>query len=267
MDSLQAVVLGIVQGLTEFLPVSSSGHLVLVPWALGWGEPGLLFDTLVHWGTLLAVVAYFWDDLWAMIKAWVDSVRRRKIDNPQAWMAWLIIFGTIPAVIIGYLLNDFFESLFSAPVAVGAFLIVTGFILAASEFFYPRITKRPAVRLPDALVIGLAQAAAICPGLSRSGLTMSAGILRGATREQAARFSFLLSIPIILGAGLMQVVSAIEEPGSVALLPLALGFAAAAISGYLAIQFLLGFVRRRKLWPFAIYCWVAGIAALLASLL
>lgn len=267
MDSLQAVLLGIVQGLTEFLPVSSSGHLVLVPWALGWGEPGLLFDTLVHWGTLLAVVTYFWTDLWGMVKAWVDSVRRRKVDTPEAWMAWLIIIGTIPAMIIGVLLEDFFEKLFSAPAAVGAFLIVTGAILAMSEIFYPRIKKRPAVRLPDALLIGLAQAAAICPGLSRSGLTISAGVFCGATREAAARFSFLLSIPIILGAGLLQVLAAIGEPGSSSLLPLALGFAAAAISGYVAIHFLLGFVRRRKLWPFAIYCWAIGIAALLANVL
>jgi undecaprenyl-diphosphatase len=267
MDSLQTVVLGIVQGLTEFLPVSSSGHLVLVPWALGWGEPGLLFDTLVHWGTLLAVVVYFWTDIWGMVKAWVDSLKRRKIDTPQARMAWLLIAATIPAAVIGYAFSDFFESLFSAPAAVGAFLIVTGTILAISEFFYPRITKRTSLRLPDALFIGLAQAAAICPGLSRSGMTISAGIFRGLTREAAARFSFLLSVPIILGAGAAQILNAVGEPGTTAILPLALGFTAAVISGYLAIHFLLGFVRRRKLWPFAIYCWVVGIAVLLASLL
>jgi undecaprenyl-diphosphatase len=123
------------------------------------------------------------------------------------------------------------------------------------------------VRLPDALVIGLAQAAAICPGLSRSGLTITAGMFRGLTREAAARFSFLLSVPIILGAGLMQVLGAVREPAGTALLPLALGFTAAAISGYLAIHFLLGFVRRHKLWPFAIYCWALGIAALLSNVL
>jgi undecaprenyl-diphosphatase len=267
MDSLQAVVLGIVQGLTEFLPVSSSGHLVLVPSALRWGEPGLLFDTLVHWGTLLAVVAYFWTDLCGMVKAWVDSVIRRRIETPEARMAWFIIAATVPAAAIGYLLNDFFESLFSAPVAVGAFLIATGLILAASEVFYPRIAKRTSLRLPDALLIGLAQAAAICPGLSRSGLTMSAGISRGLTREAAARFSFLLSVPIILGAGLTQIVKAIGEPGANAWFPLALGFTAAALSGYLAIHFLLGFVRRHKLWPFAFYCWAVGLAVLAATLL
>lgn len=267
MNSLQAVILGIVQGLTEFLPVSSSGHLVLIPQALGWGEPGLLYDTLVHWGTLLAVVVYFWEDLWGMIRAWVDSVRRRRVDTPQAWMAWLIILGTIPAAVVGFLLQDFFERLFSAPAAVGGFLIVTGAILTASEVVYPRRGKRTVVRLPDALVIGLAQAAAICPGLSRSGLTIAAGVFRGLTREMAARFSFLLSVPIILGAGLTQVVHAIRGPEDTALLPLALGFAGAAISGYLAIHFLLGFVRRRRLWPFAIYCWAVGLVALGASIL
>jgi len=202
-----------------------------------------------------------------MAKAWVDSVIRRRIDTPQARMAWLIIAATIPAAILGYLLNDFFESLFSAPAAVGAFLIVTGTILAISEVFYPRITKRTSLRLPDALLIGLAQAAAICPGLSRSGLTITAGIFRGLTREAAARFSFLLSVPIILGAGAAQILKAVGEPGTTAILPLALGFTAAAISGYLAIHFLLGFIRRRKLWPFAFYCWAVGLAVLAATLL
>jgi undecaprenyl-diphosphatase len=238
MDSLQAVILGLVQGITEFLPISSSGHLVLVPWALGWGEPGLLFDTVLHWGTLVAVVVYFWDDLWSLVRAWVDSIARRKVDTPQAWLAWLVLLGTLPAAIIGFLLNDFFESLFSAPVAVAAFLVGTGLILAAAETFYDRIRKVDTLRLGDALVVGLAQAAAIAPGLSRSGLTITAGIFRGLGREAAARFSFLLSVPIILGAGLTQMA-----------------------------HFLLGFVRRRRFWPFAVYCWVVGIAALAVIIL
>ncbi|GAB4407000.1 MAG: undecaprenyl-diphosphate phosphatase [Anaerolineales bacterium] len=267
MDSLQAVILGLVQGLTEFLPVSSSAHLVLVPWALGWGEPGLLFDTVLHWGTLVAVVVYFWDDLWSLVRAWVDSIARRKVDTPQAWLAWLILIGTIPAAVIGFLLSDFFESLFSAPVAVAAFLIGTGLILAAAETSYDRIRKVDTLRLGDALVVGLAQAAAIAPGLSRSGLTITAGIFRGLGREAAARFSFLLSVPIILGAGLSQMAHAIASPGATAWFPLVLGFASAAISGYLAIHFLLGFVRRRRFWPFAVYCWVVGLAALAAVIL
>lgn len=262
MDSLQAVILGLVQGLTEFLPVSSSAHLVLVPWALGWGEPGLLFDTVLHWGTLVAVVVYFWDDLWSLVRAWVDSIARRKVDTPQAWLAWLILIGTIPAAVIGFLLSDFFESLFSAPLAVAAFLIGTGLILAAAETSYDRIRKVDTLRLGDALIVGLAQAAAIAPGLSRSGLTITAGIFRGLGREAAARFSFLLSVPIILGAGLSQIAHAVASPGATAWFPLVLGFASAAISGYLAIHFLLGFVRRRRLWPFAVYCWVVGLAAL-----
>ncbi len=267
MDSLQAVILGLVQGLTEFLPVSSSAHLVLVPWALGWGEPGLLFDTVLHWGTLVAVVVYFWDDLWSLVRAWVDSIARRKVDTPQAWLAWLILIGTIPAAVIGFLLSDFFESLFSAPLAVAAFLIGTGLILAAAETSYDRIRKVDTLRLGDALIVGLAQAAAIAPGLSRSGLTITAGIFRGLGREAAARFSFLLSVPIILGAGLSQIAHAVASPGATAWFPLVLGFASAAISGYLAIHFLLGFVRRRRFWPFAVYCWVVGLAALAAVIL
>ncbi|MBC7259409.1 MAG: undecaprenyl-diphosphatase UppP [Chloroflexi bacterium] len=267
MNSLQAVILGIVQGLTEFLPVSSSGHLVLVPWALEWGQPGLLFDTVLHWGTLVAVVVYFWDDLWSLVRAWVRSVAARKVDTPQARLAWLILIATIPAAVIGYLLEDFFESLFSAPVAVGGSLIGTGLILAAAEWAYPRIRKVQTLRLGDALIVGLAQAAAICPGLSRSGLTIAAGIFRGLGRESAARFSFLLSVPIILGAGLAQLAPAIATPGATAWFPLALGFASAAISGYLAIHFLLGFVRRRRFWPFAAYCWIVGLAALAVSVL
>ncbi|MGB9593677.1 MAG: undecaprenyl-diphosphatase UppP [Anaerolineae bacterium] len=267
MDSLQAVILGLVQGLTEFLPVSSSAHLVLVPWALGWGEPGLLFDTVLHWGTLVAVVVYFWDDLWTLVRAWVRSVAARKVDTPQAWLAWLILIGTIPAAVLGFLLGDFFESLFSAPVAVAAFLIGTGLILAGAETFYDRIRKVDTLRLGDALIVGLAQAAAIAPGLSRSGLTITAGIFRGLGREAAARFSFLLSVPIILGAGLAQVIPALGNPGSTAWFPLVLGFASAAISGYLAIHFLLGFVRHRRFWPFAAYCWVVGLAALAVNIL
>jgi len=267
MNSLQAVILGIVQGLTEFLPVSSSGHLVLVPWALGWGEPGLLFDTVLHWGTLVAVVVYFWDDLWSLIRAWARSVATRKVDTPQARLAWLILIATIPAAVIGYLLSDFFESLFSSPAAVGGFLMGTALILAAAEWAYPRIRKVETLRLGDALIVGLAQAAAIAPGLSRSGLTISAGVLRGLGREPAARFSFLLSVPIILGAGLTQVAHALGNPGSAGAFPLALGFASAAISGYLAIHFLLGFVRRQRLWPFAAYCGLVGLVALAVSVL
>lgn len=267
MDSLQAVILGAVQGLTEFLPISSSAHLVLVPWALRWESPGLLFDTVLHWGTLLAVVVYFWADLWSLARAWVDSIARRKVDTPQAWLVWLILLATVPAAVIGYLFGDFFEGLFSAPSAVSGFLLVTGLILAAAEWAYPRTRKVDTLRLGDAVIVGLAQAAAIAPGLSRSGLTIAAGIFRGLGRESAARFSFLLSVPIILGAGLSQMVHAVATPGATAWFPLVLGFASAAISGYLAIHFLLGFVRRRRFWPFAAYCWAVGLAALVANVL
>jgi undecaprenyl-diphosphatase len=267
MNALQAIILGIVQGATEFFPISSSGHLVLVPWTLGWPEPGVLFDTVLHWGTLLAVVVYFAADLWVLIRAWFGSLVQRKIATAEARIAWLIIIATIPAAVIGYLFESYFEQLFSSPVAVGVFLAMTGLILAVGEVFYQRIRKRATPRVSDALVIGLAQAAAIAPGLSRSGLTITAGMFRGMKREAAARFSFILSVPIILGAGLAQIVKALGESATTGWFPLVLGFAGAAMAGYIAIHFLLQLVQRRPLWVFAIYCWIVAAAVLVANVL
>lgn len=267
MDPLQSIILGIVQGLAEFLPISSSGHLVLVPWAFGWANPGLLFDTLAHWGTLVAVLVYFRSDLWALLRAWVESLRRRKVDSSEARIAWLILIATVPGAIIGYLFESTFESLFASPASAGLFLIVTGAVLVASDVAHRRIRRIQQPRLSDAILIGFAQAAAIAPGLSRSGLTIAAGVFRGLTREAAARFSFLLSVPIILGAGLAQVVKALEATGGTPWFALALGFVSAAVSGYLAIHFLLRFVQRHRLWPFAAYCWLLAAAVLVAGAL
>ncbi len=267
MNPLQSIILGIVQGAAEFLPISSSGHLVLVPWAFGWADPGLLFDTLVHWGTLLAVAVYFASDLWALLRAWVESVLQRRIDNAEARVAWLILIATIPGAIIGYLLEGYFESLFTSPASVGLLLILTGIVLVASDAAYRKTRRIQHPRLSDALIIGFAQAAAIAPGLSRSGMTIAAGVFRGLTREAAARFSFLLSFPIILGAGLAQIAKTVGEVGGETWLPLALGFVSAALSGYLAIRFLLRFVQRHRLWPFALYCWLVAAAVLIAGAL
>lgn len=267
MNPLQSIILGIVQGAAEFLPISSSGHLVLAPWAFGWGNPGLLFDTLVHWGTLLAVLAYFWNDLWALLRAWVDSVLRRRVDSAEARMAWLILAATIPGAVIGYLFEDYFESLFASPGTVALLLVVTGLVLVASDAAHRRVRRIQHPRLSDAILIGFAQAAAIAPGLSRSGLTIAAGVFRGLTREAAARFSFLLSVPIILGAGLSQIGKSLGAAGGTAWLPLVLGFVSAAASGYLAIRFLLRFVRQHRLWPFAVYCWLVAAAVLVAGAL
>ncbi len=278
MNIIQAIVLGIVQGLTEFIPISSSGHLVLVPWALGWPSPGLLFDTMLHWGTLAAVVIYFWRDWIEIIRGFFRSLFTRgpwssaaggRLAHPDNRLAWAIILGTIPAVVIGFLFKDFIESLFNTPAAVGAFMLVTAAILALSERYGRRERPLDCINIPDSVAVGFAQAAAIAPGLSRSGATISAGLARGLDRESAARYSFLLATPAILGAGLLQLfdVARGTEPAVTSAAAVVAGTLAAAIVGYLCIRFLLSYLRRGKLYPFAIYCAVVGVLVIVASLL
>ena len=268
MDILQAIVLGILQGATEFIPVSSSGHLVLVPWLLRWPEPGLVFDTMVHWGTLLAVLAYFWRDWWRLITAWLRGLFRWDWSDPHARMLWLLVIGSVPAALLGLFLEDFFESLFSEPVWVSIFLLVTAALLIVSERLARQGREARDLNWKDALIIGAAQGAAIAPGISRSGATISAGLWRGLTRADAARFSFMLSTPVILGAGLLQLLGLREEPAAQANLSvLAAGFVAAALAGYICIWALLRYLQRGRLYPFAIYCALAGTFFLLVALL
>jgi undecaprenyl-diphosphatase len=267
MDVLQAIVLGILQGATEFIPISSSGHLVLVPWLLGWPPPGMVFDTLVHWGTLLAVVAYFWRDWWLLITAWLRGLVRWDWRDSRARMMWLLILGSVPAALLGYFLEDFFESLFSEPAWVSVFLLVTAGLLAASEWLARQARQARDLNWKDALIIGLGQAAAIAPGISRSGATISAGLWRGLERAEAARFSFLLGTPIIFGAGLFQILELFQEPDPLANASiLAAGFVAAAIAGYVCIWALLRYLQRGRLHPFAVYCVVAGTFFLIVAL-
>jgi undecaprenyl-diphosphatase len=266
MEIIQAIVLGLVQGATEFIPVSSSGHLVLVPWLLGWDSPGLVFDTVVHWGTLVAVLAYFWRDWLALILAWLRGLLRWDWRDPLARLAWLLILGSIPAALIGFLLEDFFESLFGKPVWVSFFLLVTAGLLALSERLGKRSRVMGDLRWHDALLIGLVQAAAIAPGISRSGATMATGLFRGLQRPDAARFSFLLATPIIFGAGLFKLLDLFAVPDPLSHVPLLLvGFLTAAIVGYLCIWGLLRYLQRGTLYPFAIYCAFAGVFCLIVA--
>jgi undecaprenyl-diphosphatase len=263
MDIIQAIILGIVQGATEFIPISSSGHLVLVPWLFGWDPPGLVFDTVVHWGTLVAVLAYFWRDWLALITAWLRGLCRWDWRDPEARLMWLLILGSIPAAVMGFLLEDFFESLFGKPAWVGVFLLVTAGLLALSERLGERTRELEYLRWPDALAIGLGQAAAIAPGISRSGATIATGLFRGLQRPAAARFSFLLATPIIFGAGLFKLGDLFSAPDPLAQVPaLMVGFLAAAVSGYLCIWGLLRYLKQGKLYPFAIYCACAGVFCL-----
>ena len=281
MNLFQAFFLGVLQGATEFLPVSSSGHLVLVPWLLGWASPGLAFDAVVHWGTALAVIAYFWRDWVCLVRAAFLSLRaltlRRLRAEPSlepspgsrdARLAWFILLGTVPAALIGWLLEDFFEEMFARPAAAAAFLLVTAALLTASERLGRRERNLDALAWPDVLLVGFAQALAIFPGVSRSGSTIAAGLARGLRREPAARFSFLLATPVILGAGLLKVVDLAQMGGLAAQVPtLAIGFAAAAVVGFACIHFLLRYLQRHRLYPFAVYCAILGLVCLVVALI
>ncbi|MDY7040174.1 MAG: undecaprenyl-diphosphatase UppP [Chloroflexota bacterium] len=267
MTPIQALILGLVQGAAEFIPVSSSGHLVLVPWLLRWPEPGLAFDITLHWGTLAAVVAVFWRDLWRLVVAWLHSLHSRSLDDVEARVAWWIIVGTVPGVAFGLILNEPLERLFSAPEIVAVFLLITAAILSLSERLGRRDRDLDRMTWLDALLVGVGQALAIMPGISRSGATIASGLLRGLKRETAARFSFLLSTPIIVGAGLPPLLELAQAGDLSGRLPtLILGFAAAAISGYLCIRLLLNYLQQHKLYIFAAYCAVAGLVCLIVAL-
>jgi len=269
MTLFQALVLGIVQGVTEYIPVSSSAHLVLVPWLLGWPEAGFVFDVLVQWGTLVAVILYFWRDLVTLIAAALQGLATGKpLATADARLAWLILVGSLPAGVLGLLFKQDFERVFSAQTSVAALLLVTGLLLALSERLGARTRPLNTLTWPDALIVGLAQALAILPGISRSGATIAVGLGRHLDRAAAARFSFLLSIPALLGAGLVALKDLAEAGNALAALPvLVTGFIAAAISGYLCIAALLAYLRRRSLIIFALYCWLFGGLSLLVALL
>ena len=271
------IIIGIVQGLTEFLPVSSSAHLVFMHALTGFNsESNLAFDTVLHLGSLVAVIIYFWNDVIHMLKSFFASlmdIPRRQFkkgikEDKFKKLAWFVIIGTIPAGLAGYFFKDFFESLFSDITAVAFFLLITGFILWGSEMVSRKTQKKSSLKemsVKNSLIIGIAQACAIAPGISRSGATISAGLFLGLERELAARYSFLLSIPAILGAALVQVkdIGAGLDINTGAFVG---GFIAAAISGYLAIKLMLKLVKERDLLFFAYYCWIVGAFVLIWTL-
>ncbi len=277
MDIIQAIILGIVQGLTEFLPVSSSAHLVLVPKLLGVTYPNpsaaVAFDTVLHLGTLVAVIGFFWRDLVSIIAALISSLldlfrgkfRTGLKENSFKKLAWLIVVGTIPAGLAGILFQKQFDALFNNVVAVGFFLIITGILLWAAERVKTGHKEVKNISFKNALFIGIFEAFAIAPGISRSGATIAAGLFSGLERKLAARYSFLLSIPAIIGAAAVQVksIGAGYEANTAAIIA---GFLAAIIFGYLAIAFLLRIiVRKRSLIIFAVYCWIIGALTLILS--
>ncbi|GBE58298.1 undecaprenyl-diphosphatase [bacterium BMS3Abin01] len=265
MTVLQAIILGVVQGVTEFLPISSSGHLVIIPYLLGWEVPSTSFDVMLHLGTVTAVVGYFWRDLAEIATAFLRTGGEAQAGRR---VGFLVAVGTVPAVIAGYFLESTFEKFFLNPPAVAGFLLITGLLLIGTgvliEVGEDVGSKRRGLgrmKIRDAVYIGMMQALAIAPGISRSGTTISMGLFLGLKRETAARYSFLLSIPVIAGAAVLKMRHGIGGSG-VSNPALIAGFLAAALSGFAAVWFLMNFIRRHSLRVFAYYCWVVGAGVL-----
>ena len=264
MTHLETILLGVVQGLTEFLPVSSSGHLVIFENLLGFKEPEILLDASLHLGTLLAVCIYFRSDLKKMIQelwAWVAPGSQNGALGPHALLALMVVVGSIPTAFIGLIFKDPLEALFSSVTTVGVMLLVTGVIVGVTKFISRNHGKWDQVGIWMALAIGTVQGLAIIPGISRSGSTIVCALLLGLNRETAGRFSFLLSIPAIIGAvGLHLESDAIARVG---IAPLTVGFASSALVGFFALKLLMGMVKKGHFYYFAPYCWVVGILTII----
>lgn len=269
MTIFQSFILGIVQGLTEFLPVSSSGHLVLVPYWLGWQIPtdqAFVFDVLVQVGTLVAVFAYFWEDVMKLTRAALTGlVRREPFADPDSRMAWYIVLATIPAGIVGLGIKDLVEAAFNSVPETAFELLITAGLLVVAERIGRRDRSLTDFNGWDALVMGLFQVIAIFPGISRSGSTIVGGMIRNLDRAAAARFSFLMSIPIMLAAGLLSILDLVKMPNLAGFLPqIIVGFVTSAVVGYLSIRWLLGYLTKRPLFVFAVYVSVVGVVTLVS---
>lgn len=260
MDNIHALVLGALQGLTEVLPISSSAHLIIIPKLLGWAESGLTFDVSLHLGTLIALSLYFWRDIFDMIYSFFGSLSGKGLHTFGSRLPWYIIAGTIPAAIVGKTLEDPIERIFRQnPVLICSFLIIFGLLLAFADTTGAKRWKLDRITLTSAILIGIAQSLALIPGVSRSGITITAALFLGFNRETAARFSFLLSLPIVFGAAVLKVGYLLKTgiPAGEAT-PLLIGVASSAIFGYLSVVLLLKLVQRYSLYPFVWYRLAAG---------
>ena len=265
MGYFDAIILGIVQGLTEFLPISSSGHLVIFEHLLKISSDNIAFEVFVHFGTLLSVVVIYFNDIAQMIRSFFGGIIHKDIaarykSDTYFRLSIFVIIGTIPAVLAGLMLEDFFVSIFHNIHLVGVTLTVTGIFILLSHIIKPSEHELTAGR---SLLVGIAQSVAILPGISRSGFTISSGLLMGISREQAARFSFLLAIPAILGATLLHIIDLISTEGTDILAgPILTGFLFSFLVGYLAIRILLSVLKSGKFVWFAPYCFAAGLIVL-----
>lgn len=270
MSFFQALIQGIVQGLTEFLPVSSSAHLVIVPYLLNWNldpQKAFIFNVLVQLGTLVAVIIYFWKDLVSIITATLQGLKEKQpFATSERRLGWYIILGTIPAGLAGLILKSKVEEAFNSPTLTAILLFVTAILLSLAEILSKKEKGLDQLTWLDSLVIGLFQALAIFPGISRSGATVSGGLFKGYTREAAARFSFLLSVPIMLAAGLLSILDLVKADFFMDFLPtMIFGFVIAGIIGYFSIRWLLGYLKKNSLFGFALYCALLSIVTVFVA--
>lgn len=271
MTVIQSIILGIVQGLTEFIPISSSGHLVVIPFLLQWDIPpgeAFVFDVLVQVATLIAVLAFFWKDYYVILRGMFRGLSRRQPFATQpARLGWYILLASIPAGFAGIFLKELVEKAFANAIMTSIALFGTAILLVIAELVGKRQRKLVELTWFDALIIGIFQILALFPGISRSGTTITGGMARDLDRPTAARFSFLMAVPIMLAAGLAASIDLIAIPNLGAILPVFIpGFIAAAVVGYLAIGWLLSFLTRYSLYYFAVYCAIVGLIALLLAI-
>jgi len=272
MPIFEALILGLVQGLTEYIPVSSTAHLLLIPWLLGWqldADATFVFTILIQWGTLVGVLIYFWRDIWAIVRGVLDGlIKRQPLGTPDARLGWWIVVATLPAVLGGILFKKAVEVLYTQPIVIAIILMAAAGLMWVAERFGKRTRQIDSMTAVDAGIIGTWQVLALFPGVSRSSATVSGGMLRNFGRAEAARFSFLMSIPALLGAGVIAIKDLIEVKGLLATLaaPLAVGFVVAAISGYVSIRWLLGYLKTRPLNVFAYYRLAFGALIIIVAL-
>lgn len=264
MESLQAIILGLVQGLGEFLPISSTAHLILVPYFFGWQDPGLAFDVALHLGTLIAVIGFFWKDWLNIFRVAFENKSKIQFDQKNDFnekTLWFLVLATIPGVLAGYFLEARAETIFRSPLVIAGTLFLLGLILYLADKYLQHRKNIKQVNWKDAIVIGLSQAVAIIPGVSRSGATITVGLFLGLSRSSAARFSFLLSTPIILGATIFKMPELLKNGIN---WPIILGILVSAISGYLAIKYLLLLIEKIG---YGIFFWYRTLLAILICII
>ena len=268
MNLFHAAVLGAVQGFAEVLPISSSAHLILVPWLLKWPESGLTFDVALHLGTFLALAFYFRRDIVELVVSFFEVVATRRLDSPARRLPFLIIIATVPAAIVGKMFEHQVEDIFrSNPLLIASFLVLFGLLLGLVDYMGRKRLILDEIKLGGAMTIGLMQCLALMPGVSRSGITITAGLMLGFTRESAARFSFLMSLPIVAGAALLKTVHLLKHgiPAGEGL-PMLVGIVVSAGTGYISVALLLRLVQKKSLAPFVWYRVIVGGGLMVAIL-